>query len=149
VRAHARLRHAAGAQLRKHVYCEKRSLINIEETRVIREAAAKAKVATQWATQIHAGDNYRRVVEAGAERRHRSRARGSCCGWTSVGLASPEDAAKNHDIVAVRERPAGTSPIPERTDWDLWLRPGAVSSIQRSLLPGTEWYRWWDFGNGR
>ena len=27
------------------------------------EAAAKAKVATQMGTQVHAGDNYRRVVE--------------------------------------------------------------------------------------
>ena len=36
---------------------------NVWEARVIREAAAKAKVATQMGTQIHASDNYRRVVE--------------------------------------------------------------------------------------
>ena len=50
-------------KLRKHVYCEKPLTYNIWEARVIREAAAKAKVATQMGTQIHAGDNYRRVVE--------------------------------------------------------------------------------------
>src|SRR6266545_3856521 len=49
--------------LGKHVYCEKPLTYNIWEARVIREAAAKAKVATQMGTQIHAGDNYRRVVE--------------------------------------------------------------------------------------
>jgi predicted dehydrogenase len=50
-------------QLGKHVYCEKPLAYNIGETRIIREAAGKAKVATQMGTQIHAGDNYRRVVE--------------------------------------------------------------------------------------
>ena len=50
-------------QLGKHVYCEKPLTYNIWEARVIREAAAKAKVATQMGTQNHATDNYRRVVE--------------------------------------------------------------------------------------
>ena len=50
-------------QLGKHVYCEKPLTYNIWEARDIREAAAKTKVATQMGTQIHAGDNYRRVVE--------------------------------------------------------------------------------------
>src|ERR1051325_11530895 len=50
-------------KLGKHVYCEKPLTYNIWEARVIREAAANSKVATQMGTQIHAGDNYRRVVE--------------------------------------------------------------------------------------
>ena len=50
-------------KLGKHVYCEKPLTHGVWEARVIREAAAKAKVATQMGTQIHAGDNYRRVVE--------------------------------------------------------------------------------------
>ncbi|MFO1020970.1 MAG: Gfo/Idh/MocA family oxidoreductase [Planctomycetales bacterium] len=50
-------------QLGKHVYCEKPLTHSVWEARVIREAANKAKVATQMGTQIHAGDNYRRVVE--------------------------------------------------------------------------------------
>src|SRR5262245_6238742 len=50
-------------QLNKHVYCEKPLTHGIWEARIIRQAAAKAKVATQMGTQIHATDNYRRVVE--------------------------------------------------------------------------------------
>jgi predicted dehydrogenase len=50
-------------QLGKHVYCEQPLTYNIREARVIREAAGQAKVATQMGTQIHATDNYRRVVE--------------------------------------------------------------------------------------
>ena len=50
-------------KLGKHVYCEKPLTYNVEECRAIRLAAAEAKVATQMGTQIHAGENYRRVVE--------------------------------------------------------------------------------------
>src|SRR5689334_18194789 len=50
-------------QLGKHVYCEKPLTHGVWEARIIREAANKARVATQMGTQIHAGDNYRRVVE--------------------------------------------------------------------------------------
>ena len=50
-------------QMQKHVYCEKPLAYNIAECRTIREAAAKANVATQMGTQIHAGNNFRRVVE--------------------------------------------------------------------------------------
>ena len=50
-------------QLKKHVYCEKPLAYNIWETRQVMEAAKTAGVATQMGTQIHAGSNYRRVVE--------------------------------------------------------------------------------------
>src|SRR6478672_11625199 len=48
---------------KKHVYCEKPLTHNIWEARKIREAAAKVKVATQMGIQIHATENYHRVVE--------------------------------------------------------------------------------------
>src|SRR5438093_10964189 len=47
----------------KHVYCEKPLTHNIWEARRIRELAAQTKVATQMGIQIHASENYRRVVE--------------------------------------------------------------------------------------
>src|SRR5687768_14026888 len=47
----------------KHVYCEKPLTHNVWEARMIRQAAAKTKLATQMGIQIHALDNYRRVVE--------------------------------------------------------------------------------------
>src|SRR2546426_9214232 len=50
-------------QLGKHVYCEKPLTHSIEEARRIAEAAKKAKVVTQMGTQMHATDNFRRVVE--------------------------------------------------------------------------------------
>ncbi len=50
-------------RLGKHVYCEKPLTHCIWEARFIAEAAAKAKVATQMGTQMHATDNFRRVIE--------------------------------------------------------------------------------------
>ena len=97
----------AALQLGKHVYCEKPLTHNIWEARVIREAAARTKVATQMGIQIHAGNNYRRVVELvqtgaiGPVREAHvwvSRA----WGWQ----ATEEEATKNHDIVFFEQPPA-------------------------------------------
>ena len=88
-------------QLGKHVYCEKPLAYNVDETRRITEAAARAGVATQMGTQIHASENYRRVVEL---------IQSGIIGpvneahvWVSRawGLQSEEDATKNKDRLFV------------------------------------------------
>ena len=135
-------------KLRKHVYCEKPLTHNIWEARVITEAAAKAKVATQMGTQIHASSNYRRVVEliqAGSigpvTEVHVWV--GRAWGWQSA------EAAKQHgDIVQMLDRPAGSSPIPPGLHWDLWLGPAPERPFHSVYFPGPKWYRWWDFGGG-
>ena len=134
--------------LGKHVYCEKPLTHNVYEAWVIREAAAKAKVATQMGTQIHAGDNYRRVVEL-----VRSGAVGPISDvhvWVgrAWGRQSAEDAQKFGDIVSVTERPTQVDPVPAGVDWDLWLGPAPERPFSNVYLPGPKWYRWWDFGNG-
>src|SRR5262249_23920375 len=132
-------------QLGKHVYCEKPLTRDVAEARIIREAAAKAKVATQMGTQIHASDNYRRVVEL-----IQSGAIGPVTEahvWVSRawGLQSEEATKRNHDIVSVRERPRESSPVPAGLDWDLWLGPAPERPFHEVYLPGPKWYRWWDF----
>ncbi|MCC2670310.1 MAG: oxidoreductase domain protein, partial [Armatimonadetes bacterium] len=47
----------------KHVYCEKPLTHSVHEVRTVMEVAKKRKRVTQMGTQIHAGANYRRVVE--------------------------------------------------------------------------------------
>ncbi|MFN3160823.1 MAG: Gfo/Idh/MocA family protein [Rubinisphaera brasiliensis] len=132
----------------KHVYCEKPLTHNVEEARLITQAAAKANVATQMGTQIHAGSNYRRVVEA-----IQSGAIGDvteCHVWVSRawGRQSAEDAAKHKDRVHVMERPTEADPIPGHLNWDLWLGPAKERPFNNVYFPGPKWYRWWDFGNG-
>jgi predicted dehydrogenase len=136
-------------QLKKHVYCEKPLTYNVQEARIIREAAAAAGVATQMGTQIHAGDNYRRVVElvqSGA-----IGAVSECHVWVSRAWgwhASEAEATAAKDIVFVQERPATTDAIPAGFDWDLWLGPAPARAFNSVYVPGPKWYRWWDFGNG-
>jgi predicted dehydrogenase len=132
----------------KHVYCEKPLAYNVEETRLVRQAAARRKVATQMGIQIHAGDNYRRVVEL---------VQGGAIGpvrevhvWVSRawGLQSEDAAQRNKDIVFVTERPAEAAPVPAELDWDLWLGPAPERPFHPIYVPGPKWYRWWDFASG-
>ncbi len=133
---------------KKHVYCEKPLTHDVWEARQIRLAADEAGVATQMGIQIHAGENYRRVVEliqTGAigpvKEAHV---------WTSRawGWQSPEDAKAHGDRAATTERPKEAMPVPEGLDWDLWLGPAPYRPFNSVYFPGPKWYRWWDFGNG-
>ncbi len=138
----------AALQLGKHVYCEKPLTHNIYEARVIRLAAAKTKVATQMGIQIHAENNYRRVVEL-----IQSGAIGNVTEahvWVgrAWGLQSAEDSKVHNDIVHVTDRPKETMAIPPELDWDLWLGPAPKRPFHSVYFPGPKWYRWWDFGNG-
>jgi len=120
----------------KHAYCEKPLSHSIYEARVAARVAAEMKVATQMGTQIHATDNYRRVVEL-----IRSDTIGPVrevhC-WVEQGIEGP------------RSRPQESVPVPEKFHWDLWLGPAPSRPYhpcyfeKRSL----SWQNWWDFGNG-
>ncbi|HEY2342650.1 MAG TPA: Gfo/Idh/MocA family oxidoreductase [Chthoniobacteraceae bacterium] len=133
---------------KKHVYCEKPLTRDVHEARLITEAARGAGVATQMGTQIHASENYRRVVEL-----IKSGAIGPVRDvhvWVSRawGRQSPEDAIANKDIVSTQERPADEMPVPPELDWDLWIGPAPFRPFNTVYFPGPKWYRWWDFANG-
>ncbi len=60
-RSRQRVRLRAG----KHVYCEKPLAHTVKEARIMQDEYLRRrdKVATQMGTQIHATENYRRIVE--------------------------------------------------------------------------------------
>jgi predicted dehydrogenase len=135
-------------QLGKHVYCEKPLTYNIDETRKITQAAAKAGVVTQMGTQIHAAPNYHRVVEL-----IQSGAIGPVSEahvWVSRawGLKSKEELAEDNKGFYVDERPTESMTPPDYLKWDLWLGPAPERPYHKIYFPGPNWYRWWDFGNG-
>jgi len=124
----------AAMQRGKHVYCEKPLAHTVEEARLMRDTYAKSKVATQMGTQIHATDNYRRVVEL---------VRGG-----AIGRVKHAHVWCGRTIRPVNPK-APVQPVPSHLNWDLWLGPASERPFRNGILPGNlTWNRWWDFGNG-
>jgi predicted dehydrogenase len=113
------------------VYCEKPLTHTMEESRRLLALSRAARVPTQLGTQIHATENYRRVVElirGGAIGRVTSCDcwvnKGWCCGPTGP-VAAP---------------PAGL-------DYDLWLGPAQNAPYIENLHPAN-WRKYWAYGTG-
>ncbi len=122
----------------KHVYCEKPLTHSVHEVRTVMETARRERVITQMGTQIHAGENYHRVVEIvrsgtlGAVRRVHV--------WNSgrpvAGFRVPKPA-----------------PVPAGLNYDLWLGPAPQTAYPPfrtgdNASPHFHWRWWWDFGGG-
>ena len=135
--------HAAAAvaamRLGKHVYCQKPLTHSPYEARLMRETAARMKVATQMGNQGTAHPGFRSGVE---------RIRSGVLGpvrevhvWTNRPFTYWKQAP---DIVA---RPAETPPVPPHLAWDLWLGPAPARPYHPVYHPH-DWRGWWDFGTG-
>ncbi|MFK8113990.1 MAG: Gfo/Idh/MocA family protein [Rubripirellula sp.] len=116
-----------------HVYCEKPLTHTIHEARIIAEAAKAKGVVTQMGTQIHAGSNYRRVVEI-----------------VQAGVLG--DIKEVHVWVGKGwgggELPTKTELPPEHLNWDLWLGPAQERPYAKGVYHPAQWRRWWEFGQG-
>ena len=118
--------------LGKHCYCEKPLAHSVHEVQTMMALAAKNKLATQMGTQIHAGDNYRRVVELVQT--------GAIGSITEVHVWHPVSYGGG-------DRPKETPPVPAGLDWDLWIGPAPFRPYNPCYCPGA-WRSWWDFGTG-
>jgi predicted dehydrogenase len=130
----------AAMELGYHVYCEKPLGASVAEARKVRETYLKNKdkVATQQGTQIHATENYRRVVEL---------VRSGCLGQV-----------KEAHVWCDRVGPGGEYPQAEEPpaclDWELWVGPSPFHPYSSKLVPKQgswnclSWNWVWDFGNG-
>lgn len=122
----------AALQTGHHVYCEKPLTRTVSETRALTEATARLRRVTQIGTQIHAGSNYRRVVEL-----IRSEAIGGVH-EVHVWVASSYGG---------QDLPADRPPVPKELDWDLWLGPVPERPYHPRFAPA-QWRNWWHFGGG-
>jgi predicted dehydrogenase len=115
-----------------HVYCEKPLAHTVYEARVLAGLAKKHHRATQMGTQIHAGSNYRRVVElirAGA-----------------IGKVSEVHVWVGR-VWSGGPRQATPPPVPANIHWDLWLGPIPERPYDPAYLPAN-WRGFWAFGSG-
>jgi predicted dehydrogenase len=116
----------------RHVYCEKPLARTISETRIITETARKHKRVTQIGTQIHAGSNYRRVVEL-----------------IKSGTVGPvrEVHVWVNAIYGGHDLPTDSPPVPPHIHYDLWLGPVEYRPYSPEYVP-FKWRNWWAFGGG-
>ncbi len=116
----------------KHVYCEKPLAHSVWEVRHLTELARKQKRVTQMGTQIHAGSNYRRVVEI----------------VRSGAIGEIDEVHVWADRVwSGNGRPPETPEVPTNIHWDLWLGPAPERPYHPAYLP-FNWRGFWQFGNG-
>lgn len=113
------------------VYCEKPLAHSVYECRQMRNLAAEKKAVTQMGTQIHAGENYRRVVEI-----------------IRAGQIGP--VSRVHVWMSNTNKPGvrvkqGTPP--PTVDYDLWIGPAPMRPFHASHFH-FNWRYWWDFGGG-
>ncbi|MCA9298731.1 MAG: Gfo/Idh/MocA family oxidoreductase, partial [Phycisphaerales bacterium] len=112
-----------------HVYCEKPLTHTVAEAR--RLASLSKGLVTQMGTQIHAGSNYRRVVElvqSGA-----------------IGPVREVHVWCNKSWSDGRFGPASSAPA--SLDWDLWLGPAPLRPYSEGVHPAN-WRRFWEYGTG-
>ena len=125
--------HAAEAG--KDIYLQKPMTLYPDETLAVRNAVRKYGRISQIGTQIHAGSNYRRVVE-----------------WIRSGKLGPVSVVRTFNVMNQGPDGIGRAPKqdpPEGLDWDLWLGP-APKRPYNSLL-ATDSYShcsFWDYSGG-
>ncbi|MSR41450.1 MAG: Gfo/Idh/MocA family oxidoreductase [Phycisphaerales bacterium] len=113
------------------VYCEKPLTHTVAEVRRLRELARIAQVPTQMGTQIHAENNYRRVVEL---------IRGG-----AIGRITSCDCWVGKSWCCGTETPV--APPPADLDWDLWQGPIPHAPYVAELTPAN-WRKYWKYGTG-
>src|SRR5687768_16243269 len=116
----------------RHLYCEKPLARTISETRIVTDLARKTRRVTQLGTQIHAGQNYRRVADL---------VRNSVIGPVSEVHAWVDNSWGG------KGRATELPPVPEHLDYDLWLGPAPFVRYHPEHLH-RYWRQWWAFGGG-
>ncbi|MEW6156148.1 MAG: Gfo/Idh/MocA family oxidoreductase, partial [Verrucomicrobiota bacterium] len=119
----------------KDIYVQKPMTLYPDETLALRNAVRKHKRVSQVGTQIHAGSNYRRVVE-----------------WIRSGRLGPVSSV--HTFNVTNQGPGGIGHAPQESvpadlDWEMWLGPAPKRAYNRLLV--TDAYHhcsFWDYSGG-
>ena len=126
---------SAAMRLGKHVYCQKPLTQTIFEARYLLDLARTSGVVTQMGNQGSAGDGLRRAVE--------------CIQSGIIGQVKEVHIWTNRPIWPQgMDRPAGSDPVPETLDWDIWLGPAPVRPYKTGVYNPFKWRGWQDFGTG-
>ncbi len=123
------------AEAGKDIYLQKPMSLYPAETLAVRNAVNRHKRISQIGTQIHAGANYRRVVE-----------------WIRSGKLGPVSVVRTFNVMNQGRNGLGTAPKqdpPPGMNWDLWLGP-APAIPYNSILAADSYNHcsFWDYSGG-
>ncbi len=104
----------------KDIYVQKPMTLHLAESLALRNAVKKHQRISQVGTQIHAGENYRRIVEM-----LRADHLGKISVVRTFNVMNQGPQGVGHD--------PNTTPPPE-LDWDLWVGPGPMRPFNAILV---------------
>lgn len=119
----------------KDIYLQKPMTLYPDETLAVRNAVNRHKRISQIGTQIHAGSNYRRVVE-----------------WIRSGKLGPVSVVRTFNVM--NQGPGGIGRAPKQDppaglDWDKWLGPAPARSFNSLLFADSYNHcSFWDYSHG-
>jgi len=123
------------AQKGKHIYLQKPMTLYPDESLAVRNAARKHGVITQIGTQIHASDNFRRVVE-----------------WVRSGKLGHISVVRTFNVMNQGPQGIGHAPKeppPADLDWEMWLGPAPKRGYNRLLVADAYYHSsFWDYSGG-
>ncbi len=119
----------------KHLFIQKPMTLHLGESLAILGAVKRHGVVSQVGTQIHASDNYRRVVE-----------------YIRSGKLGPISVVRTFNVMNQGKEGVGRdpgTPVPEGVDWDLWIGPGPWRPYSRILAASSYHHcSWMDYSGG-
>jgi predicted dehydrogenase len=103
----------------KDIYLQKPMTLHLGESLAVLNAVRKHDRISQIGTQIHAGENYRRIVE-----------------YIRSGNLGAIGVVRTFNVMNQGEKGLGTDPnteIPPGVDWEMWIGPGPMRPYNRIL----------------
>jgi predicted dehydrogenase len=119
----------------KDIYLQKPMTLYPAETLAVRNAVNRHQRISQIGTQIHAGANYRRVVE-----------------WIRSGRLGKVSVVRTFNVMNQGPKGIGRAPKqppPEGLDWEMWLGPGPAREFNALLYSDSYNHcSFWDYTRG-
>lgn len=126
----------AAAEAGKDMYLQKPMTMHVGESLSVRNAVKRHNVICQIGTQIHAGENFRRVVEL-------------------IRSGNLGRIASVRTFNVMNEAPNGigsgynTTNIPQGLNWDMWVGPARMQPFNPNLVKDAFYHGFWmDFSGG-
>lgn len=126
----------AACEAGKDIYLQKPMTMHLGESLAVRNAVKKHDIICQVGTQIHASENYRRVVEF-------------------IRSGNLGDIGTVRTFFVMNEAPNGiglgnnTTNAPKGMDWDMWVGPARMQPFNPNLVKDAFFHCFWmDFSGG-